>query len=154
MHFSWTGFILAPLPVPLIASAMTAPLLNGEGPVVLPFLILLIPACAISYGTTVFLFLPALFVLSFVRRVTGWTVCMLGLVLGTAVIVPVTLLAWKASGPDSGPPAESFLTFFARWAIDPFMLFFPVAGLVTAGLYWWLGIRSQLRAAALATTKN
>jgi hypothetical protein len=42
MHFSWPGLLLAPLPVPLIACAVMAPLLNGEGPVVLPFLILLI----------------------------------------------------------------------------------------------------------------
>ncbi|SHN74382.1 hypothetical protein [Bradyrhizobium erythrophlei] len=56
MHFSWKGLLLAPLPVPLIGSVVMAPLLNGEGPVVLPFFILLIPACMISYGTTVFLF--------------------------------------------------------------------------------------------------
>ena len=91
MHFSWTGLILAPLPVPLIASAALAPLLNGDGPVVLPFLILLIPACMVSYGTTAFLFLPALFLLSAWRQVTGWMACALGFVLGLAVIVPVTL---------------------------------------------------------------
>ena len=154
MRFSWNGLILAPLPVPLIASVVLAPLLNGDGPVVLPFLILMIPACMVSYGTTVFLFLPALFLLSLLRPVTGWMACALGFVLGLAVIVPVTLLAWKSSGPDSGPPTESLLTFFPRWAGDPFMLFFPAAGLVTAALYWWLGTRAQIRTAALAATKN
>jgi hypothetical protein len=124
MRFSWTGLILAPLPVPLIASAVLAPLLNGDGPVVLPFLILLIPACLVSYGTTALLFLPALFLLSAWRHVAGWMACALGFLLGTAMILPVTLLAWKSSGPDSGPPAESFLTFFPRWAGDPFMLSF------------------------------
>jgi hypothetical protein len=154
MRFSWTGFLLAPLPVPLIASAVLAPLLNGDGPVVLPFLILLIPSCMVSYGATALLFLPALFLLSLLKPVAGWMACALGFVLGLAVIVPVTLLAWASSGPDSGPPAESLLTFFPRWAGDPFMLFFPFAGLVTAGLYWWLGTRHQSRAATLATTKN
>jgi hypothetical protein len=154
MHFSWNGFILAPLPVPLITSAVFAPLLNGDGPVVLPFLILMIPACMVSYGTTVFLFLPALFLLSLLKPVTGWMACALGFVLGLAVIVPVTLLAWKSSGPDSGPPAESLLTFFPRWAGDPFMLFFPFAGLATAALYWWLGTRHRSRMATLAATKN
>jgi hypothetical protein len=143
MHFSWTGLLLAPLPVPLIASLIMAPLLNGEGPVVLPFLILLIPACMISYGTTIFLFLPALFVLSRLRPVTGWMACLLGFVLGAAVIVPVTVMAWASSGPDSGPPTESLLTFFVRWASDPLMLFFPAAGLATAALYWWHGTRSR-----------
>ena len=149
MHFSWIGFWLAPLLVPLIGSALSAPLMGGDGPVVLPFLLLLIPSCVISYGAMIFLFLPALFVLSRLRPMTGWTVSALGFVLGLAVIVPVTALAWKSGGPDSGPPVESFLTFFARW-IDPSMLFFPVAGLVTAALYWWFGTRRD-RPAALAS---
>jgi len=154
MHFSWTGLVLAPLPVPLIASAVAAPLLNGGGPVVLPFLILLIPACMVSYGTTVLLFLPALFLLSLWRPVTGWMACAVGFVLGAAVIVPVTLLAWKGSGADSGPPTEPFWVFFPRWAADPLMLVFPVAGLLTAGLYWWLAKWRHGRAAMLAATKN
>ena len=141
MRFSWTGIILAPLPVPFILSAVMSPLLTGDGPVILPFLILLIPACMISYATALFLFLPSLFLLSRWRPVTGLTACLLGAALGAAVIVPVTLLAWKGSGPDSGPPAESFLAFFGRWAADPLMLVFPIAGLVTANLYWWLGTR-------------
>src|ERR1700759_3063426 len=125
MHFSWRGLVLAPLPVPLIVSAVMAVLLKAEdAPVVMPFLILLFPACVIAYGTTVCLFLPALFLLSRIRPLSGWTTCLLGFVLGVAVIVPVTGLAWKSSGPDSGPPVESFLTFFVRW-IDPSMLFFP-----------------------------
>ena len=143
MRFSWKGLFLAPLPIPLVLSAVMAPLMQGEGPVVLPFLILLIPACLISYAVTAFLFLPALFVLSLLRPATGWIVSLLGFALGAAVIVPVTLMAWKGSGPDSGPPIEGFLTFFQRWATDPLMLVFPIAGFVTANLYWWLGTRRR-----------
>ena len=154
VRFSWTSLILAPLLVPLIGSTVMSPLLSGEGPVVLPIFLLLIPACMISYGTMVFLFLPALFLLSLLRPVTGRIACALGFALGTAMILPITMLAWGASGPDSGPPVENFLTFFARWAVDPFMLFFPLAGLVTAGLYWQLGTRRlKLRAAKPATMK-
>ena len=145
MRFSWTGLVLAPLPVPFIASLVMAPLLQGEGPVVLPFLILLIPACVISYATTIFLFLPTLFLLCLWRPVTGLIACLAGFVLGAAVIVPVTMLAWKASGPDSGPPSEPFWEFFPRWAADPLMLVFPLAGLVTAALYWWMGSRRRAR---------
>jgi hypothetical protein len=154
MHFSWKGLLLAPLPVPLIGSVVMAPLLNGEGPVVLPFFILLIPACMISYGTTVFLFLPALFLLSLLRPVTAWMACALGFALGAAMIVPITLMAWKGSGPDSGPPTESFLTFFVRWAADPFMLVFPAAGLVTAALYWWHWTRSGSPSEAPSAINN
>jgi len=28
-----------------------------------------------------------------------------------------------------------------RWAADPLTALYPLAGLVTAGLYWWLGTR-------------
>jgi hypothetical protein len=55
------------------------------------------------------------------------------------VFVPLTLLEWKSSGPDSGPPTESFWVFLLRWAADPTTAMYPLAGLVTAGLYWWLG---------------
>ena len=113
MRFSWTGLILAPLLVPLLFCAvMSSPLTNGS----VPFLILLVPCCMVSYGTTICLFLPSLFLLSWRRPMTGLKVCLLGLILGAVVFVPLTLMAWKGSGPDSGPPIESFWVFFLRWA--------------------------------------
>jgi hypothetical protein len=74
----------------------------------------MVPSCIVSYGATIFLFLPALYLLSAWRPMTGLTVCLPGLVLGTAVFVPLTLMEWKSSGPDSGPPTENFLAFFVR----------------------------------------
>ena len=136
MRFSWTG--LAPLLVPLMLSAALLSFFQGDRPVLL-FLILLVPSCVVSYGTTIFLFLPSLFLLSVWRPMTGLKVCLLGWVLGAVVFVPLTLLEWKSSGPDSGPPTESFWVFFLRWAADPTTAIFPMAGLATAGLYWWLG---------------
>jgi hypothetical protein len=138
MRFSWTGLILAPLLVPVMFSAAFVSFSQGDSPV-LEGLILLVPGCIVSYGTMIFLFLPCLFLLSLWRPMTGFKVCLLGLVLGAAVFVPLTWMAWTSSGPDSGPPTESFLEFFVRWAADPFTAIFPLAGLITAGLYWWLG---------------
>jgi hypothetical protein len=137
MRFSWTGLILAPL-LPAMFSATLLGIFQTDRPV-LAFLILLIPGCIVSFGTTIFLFLPCLFLLSLWRPMTGFKVCLLGLVLGAAVIVPLTWMDWKSSGADSGPPTESFLEFFVRWVADPFMAIYPLAGLITAGLYWWLG---------------
>jgi hypothetical protein len=134
MRFSWTGLFLAPLLVPIIFCAVV-----GAGASIPLLLILFVASCVVSYGTTIFLFLPSLFLLSLWRPMTGLRVCLLGFVLGAAAFVPLTLLEWKGSGPDSGPPEESFLVFFLRWAADPFTAIYPVAGLVTAGLYWWLG---------------
>ena len=110
MRVSWTNLLLAPLLVPLVFSAVFLSLSGTSSPV-LSFLILMIPSCIISYGTTVFVFLPALFLLSRWRPLTALNVCMLGLVLGAAVFVPVTLMEWKSSGPVSGPPSENFLVF-------------------------------------------
>jgi hypothetical protein len=141
MHFSWKGFWLAPLLVPMIACAVMAPVLRGEGPVILTFLLLLVPACVISYGTMLLGFLPALFLLSLLRQVTRWMACLLGFLLGAAVFVPVAKLAWATGGPNSGPMEEDFWAFFAGWLTEPFMLFYPIGGLVTAALYWWFGMR-------------
>ncbi|THD59952.1 MAG: hypothetical protein E7813_23515 [Bradyrhizobium sp.] len=150
MRFSWTGLILAPLPVPLLFCAAMLGFFQGERSALL-FLILLVPSCIVSYGTTIFLFLPSLFLLSWWRPMTGMRVCLLGLVLGAAVFVPLTLMEWKGSGPDSGPPTETFLAFFLRWAADPITVLYPLAGLITAGLYWWLGTWRRDRAAARRT---
>jgi hypothetical protein len=146
MRFSWNGLLLAPLLVPIVACAVMTPLLKAdEAPFTLTFLVLLIPACVISYGAMLFLFLPALFLLSLLRTLTGWAACVLGFVIGAAVFVPVARLAWATGGPNSGPMTEPFGVFFLGWLTEPFMLFYPVGGLVTAALYWWLGTRTARR---------
>ena len=153
MRFSWTGLILAPLLVPVMFSAALLSSFQGDRPVLL-FLLLLAPACIVSYGTTILLFLPCLFLLSLWRPMTSFKVCLLGLVLGAAVFVPLTWMEWKSSGPDSGPPTESFLEFFARWTIDPLTAIYPLAGLITAGLYWWLGTRRRDRSAERSVARR
>jgi len=144
MRFTWTGLILAPLLVPALFSAAFASLSGGAWPA-LTFLIMMVPGCIVSYGTTIVLFLPCLFLLSLLRPMTGFSVCVVGLMLGAAMFVPLTLLEWQSSGTDSGPPEESFETFLVHSVADPFAMLFPLAGLITAGLYWWLGTRQRGR---------
>ena len=36
--------------------------------------------------------------------------CLLGVLSGALMFVPLTCLDWTSSGPDSGPPTESFHT--------------------------------------------
>ena len=144
MRFSWTGLLLAPLLVPLLMSAATFSLFGGNNPTML-FLLLLVAGGVVSYGTTIFLFLPSLLILSRIRPLTGFRVCLLGLALGMLAFVLVTWMEWKSSGPDSGPPTESFFAFLPRWAADPLTAIYPIAGFVTAGLYWWLGTRTWRR---------
>jgi hypothetical protein len=139
MRFSWTGLILAPLLVPAICAGLLISFEGGWEWPVLSYVLALALGSIVSYGATIFLFLPCLFLLSLWRPMTSFRVCLLGLVLGAAAYMPMVLLFWKGSGPDSGPPTESFFTFFVRWIADPFTALFPLAGLITAGLYWWLG---------------
>ncbi len=105
----------------------------------LAFLTMLVLGCIVSYGSTIFLFLPCLFLLSSTQRMTGFKVCLLGLVLGAVEFVSLTLIAWGSRGPDL--PIKNFFVFFLLWAADPVTALFPLAGLITAGLYWWLGKR-------------
>jgi hypothetical protein len=146
VRFSWTGLLLAPLLVPVLVSTALVGALGSDWPA-LAFLVMLVPGCIISYGTMLFLFLPSMFVLTRYRQMTGRSVCGLGFALGVAAHVVTTWLAWGASGPDSGPPTESFFSFFLHWSADPLTAIFPVAGLVTAGAYWWLGTRRWNRSA-------
>lgn len=142
MHFSWKGFWLAPLVMPVIGCAIMAPVIGNPGlAVIAAFLLLLVAACVISYGSMLFLFLPSLFLLSRLMPVTRRMACLLGLVIGAAVFVPVAKLAWATGGPNSGPMQEEFWGFFAGWLREPFMLFYPLGGLVTAWLYWWFGTK-------------
>src|SRR5580698_3224984 len=137
MRFSWRSALVAPLPVPVICCAVMGVLQSGHP--LLAFLITLVPACIISYGTMFVLLLPCLYILSLSQPLTSFKVCLVGLTLGAAVHVLVMLMMWKSSGPDSGPPTESFFTFFVRFSADPLTAVFPLAGLLTAALYWWLG---------------
>ena len=139
MRFSWTSLILAPLLVPVIFSATFIILAEGEGDPLLAFLTMLVAGCIVSYATTILLFLPCLFLLSLGQQMTGFKVCLLGLVLGAVEFVSLTLIAWGSSGPDL--PIKNFFVFFLLWAADPITALFPLAGLITAGLYWWLGKR-------------
>ena len=137
MRFSWTSLILAPLLVPVIFSATFIILSEGEGDPLPAFLTILVLGCIVSYGSTIFLFLPCLFLLTLEQQMTGFKVCLLGLVIGAVVFVSLTLIAWGSSGPDL--PIKNFFVFFLLWAADPITALFPLAGLITAGLYWWLG---------------
>jgi len=139
MQFSWRGLLIAPAVVPALVGIVAAILLGG-GSVVL-FLLTFIIGSLVSYSVTIFVFLPALFVLSRVRRMTGFTTSILGLALGMVAYIPWTVIEWKSSGADSGPPTETCFAFLFRWDFDPLTLVFLPAGLITAALYWWIGSR-------------
>jgi hypothetical protein len=71
-----------PDPGAVAGSAATIFLWEGEGDTLPAFVTVLVAGCIASYGTTILLFLPCLFLLSLERQMTGFKVCLLGLVLG------------------------------------------------------------------------
>ncbi|WP_159005326.1 hypothetical protein [Bradyrhizobium sp. S69] len=135
MRFSWIGLILAPLFVPVIFGATMLTL--GEGDVLPASLAVLVVGCIVSYGSTILLFLPCLFLLSLEQQMTGFKVCLLGLALGAVEFVSLTLIAWGSRSPDL--PIKNYFVYLRLWAADPVTALLPLAGLTTAGLYWWLG---------------
>jgi hypothetical protein len=137
MRFSWPGLILAPLLLPVIFSATFMILAEGDADPLTAFLGMLVAGCVVSYGSTILLFLPCLFLLSLDHQLTGFKVCLLGLVLGAVEFVSLTLIAWGSRGPDL--PIKNFFVFFRLLAAGPVTALLPLAGLITAGLYWWLG---------------
>jgi hypothetical protein len=136
MRFSWTGLILAPLAVPVIFST-TATLLGESNDPFAAFLMILIASGIVSYGLTILLFLPSLFLLSQDRQMTGLKVSLLGLALGTFVLVSFTFIAWANIDATTAPPVNFFK--FLRWTTGPTSALLPLAGLIMAALYWWLG---------------
>ena len=138
MRFTWTGLILAPLPVPVAFTAMMVP---PDQWLTFACLVVLVLGCIVGYATTIFVFLPCLYVLSQRRPLTGFLVCLLGLSLGAAAYLPVIALLWIGGSLDPAIPPESFSSFLLGLAPEPITWTFPLAGLITAALYWWFGTR-------------
>jgi hypothetical protein len=135
MRFSWKAIILAPLFVPLIVGVVMAavPYQNR----MFSFLFFFVVVCVLSYGVSIVLFLPCLFVLSRFARLSFWLTGLTGMALGLVVYFPVTWQSYLSSGDNSGPPAESFLAYLGRNFWSESWLFY-VGGLVTATVYWLL----------------
>lgn len=142
MKIDWKALLLAPLPFPALCSLLFVATTSGGDPL-MGFLILFAIGAAIAYAATVGLLLPALFVTTRFMAMNTTRAAMLGALLGLVLLLPMAWIMWRASGPDSGPPLDSFFSYLMRDLGDPVMLIFPVGGLVTAMLYWSLGKDAQ-----------
>lgn len=115
MPFSWKSLLLAPLAVPFVCTALLTMSSSGKNPVA-GFLLLFAIGGVISYGVTIFLFLPALFAVSRFTRLNAVKTALVGIVLGAFVYIPAIWQSWKSSGADSGPPATTFAEYFRQHA--------------------------------------
>jgi len=130
--------LLAPLPVPFVYSVAFVILASMSSHPIFGFLLCFILGSVFSYGATIFLFLPCLFLLSRFTPLTARLTCLLGTLLGGLALLPLDWEMYLTSGVDSGPPQGSFAAYLLQQGFDPIDWAFPVGGLVTAMLYWLL----------------
>lgn len=128
----WRALLLAPLAFPFAFAAALELSSPGRHPLT-GFLIMFAIGCVLSYAATVFLLLPCLMLVGRRRPLARSLVACIGAVLGAVVQVPLLWMSWRAGGPDSGPPLESFSDYVL--ASGPEALFMPIAGMLTALLF-------------------
>jgi hypothetical protein len=133
LPFSLRAFLLAPWPVPLACSLMLTLGTPGRGPVLFFFLSLAVEL-VVSYLGTAALVITLHFV-AHARPVTRTVSAITGLVLAGFAYLPFVYINWHASGPDSGPPLDSFPRYLLRNLVDPFFGIFLAAGVVAALVY-------------------
>lgn len=151
LRFSWKAILLAPLLVPLVASLIMASA-PSKSPA-FSFLIFFALGSAFSFGLSIGLFLPGLFLLSLFTRLTLWLRGLFGTALGLAIYLPVAWVSYGASGDDSGPPSGTFGEYLWRQSGSEAWLFLA-GGLVTALFYWVLSKPSRpVRSAELSTAR-
>lgn len=138
MTFSWKGFVLAPLLVPLLCSAVIVGSSESRNPI-LGFLVVFAIGSLISYCGTIFFFLPSLLLVSKFTSLSFGITSTMGAVLGAFAYIAYERLAFQASGFNSGPPQGTFVEYLWRQLFDPIAwVLFLVAGFATAALYWIL----------------
>ena len=135
VRFSWRAILLAPMLVPLIVALALA---QSPGPDRLfSFFLFFLPGCVISYGVTLLLFLPGLFVLSRFAPLTAGRAALLGLLVGLAIYFPIGWQSYLITGDNSGRPSRSFTHYLWHDSWSESWIF-CLGGLVTAIGYWHL----------------
>ena len=142
MKIDRKALLLAPLPFPALCSLLFVATTSGGNPL-MGFLILFAIGAAIAYLATLGLLLPALALATRLTAMNAAKAAILGDALGLILFLPLEWIMWRASGADSGPPADTFLAHLLRDLGDPVMLIFPIGGITTAVLYWALSSRAD-----------
>jgi hypothetical protein len=137
MKFSWKALVLAPLPIPLVFSALFEISTPGRSPI-LSFVFFIALGSVLSYGITIFVFLPCLFLVSRLTSLTVRLTGLVGTVLRCLVYFPVAWQSYLATGVDSGPPQGTFGDYLRQHGFDWDFWALVVAGSVTALLYGYL----------------
>jgi phosphatidylglycerophosphate synthase len=133
LPFSLFAFLLAPWPAPLVCSVLLVLGSPGHQPVAFFFLSLALELVVSYLGTAALVI--CLHFIAQARPITRLVSAVTGPVLAGIGYLPFVYISWHASGPDSGPPLESFPVYLLRNWNDPIFVIFLAAGLVAAVLY-------------------
>lgn len=133
LPFSLRAFLIAPWPVPVVGSLLLALGTPGR-PSMMFFFLTLAVGLVVSYLGTAALVITLHFVAQ-ARPVTRTVSAVTGLILAGFAYLPFVYVNWHASGPDSGPPIESFPRYLLHDLGDPFFGIFLAAGVFTALAY-------------------
>lgn len=133
LPFSLPAFLIAPWPMPLLCSAAMAVGNPGRDPLFF-FLLCLGVSLTISYLGLATLVICLWFV-GKVRPITRAVTVILGTALAASAYLPFCFVAWGSSGPDSGPPEGSFLTYLIQNFASPILGLFLAGGIVAAFTY-------------------
>jgi len=90
--------------------------------------------CVLSYGATVFMLLPALFVVSRFARLTAVRAGLIGLTLGLLAYVPLTLAMYFSPTMEARELSDSYWDFISTDCAVP-LLICCGSGLITALAY-------------------
>jgi hypothetical protein len=142
--FSQRAVLLAPLVILVPAGALLAS--GGRNPVV-AFAVCALVSYAFTLGVVCLLFLPALWIVSWVTRIRTWVPHVLGGFLGSLVFIGWDYLNWCSSGVDSGPPAESYRQWIAKSWFTLDALAVTSFGALTAAAYHFLATRKPRKTA-------
>lgn len=153
----FTALLLAPLILPLIFSGVFAvdAVWSGMQPMValslgLP---LLLTTALFSYGATLMIGLPLLFLAAHWFRLNAWRVLGAGALSGVLANLPLTWIFYQGSGENSGTPEPISVFQFLQWALlSETTLLCLFAGAVTASAFYVLsGMGRRYRATGADT---
>jgi hypothetical protein len=133
----WRGIVLAPLAIPLLFSAAFEISAPGQRPL-LGFLVMFVLGSVVSYGATLFLLVPSLLLLSRLVALSAVRTGLVGTALGGVTYLPIGWILYRASGTSSGSPKGTFAQYLLAHGLGWEMWAFPLAGLTTALLFWFL----------------
>ena len=138
--FSWAALTLSALVVPASMGLLTA---IGTKQPLISFLLITGLGYVFTLAIMGFVFLPALWLLSWVTRSRGWLATFLGGLIALPVYVAWDYTNWSSSGVDSGPPASTY----AHWAAKNWFTWEPVCllgfGVISGAAYHFLATRKR-----------